>query len=112
MSFKVKDRKDAALRLANELKKYKDTDWSKYIFTDETMIRLWDLPLYHCRLPNSYPKAIPCTSKPKNFLMQDLARYFFLQDPARSCIDLTGSLAGPVRSMQDLARKNLLQDLV
>ena len=26
MSFKVKDRKDAALRLANELKKYKDTD--------------------------------------------------------------------------------------
>ena len=44
-------------------KKYKGTDWSKYIFTDETMIRLWDLPLYHCRLPNSYPKAIPCTSK-------------------------------------------------
>ena len=27
------------------------------------MIRLWDLPLYHCRLPNSRPEAIPCTTK-------------------------------------------------
>jgi hypothetical protein len=26
------------------------------------MIRLWDLPLYHCRLPGSHPEAIPCTT--------------------------------------------------
>ena len=42
---------------------YKGTDFSKYIFLDETLIRLWDLPLYHCRLPRSYPRAMPCTSK-------------------------------------------------
>jgi hypothetical protein len=44
-------------------KKHRNTDFSKHIFTDETMIRLWDLPLYHCRLPSSYPEAIPCTTK-------------------------------------------------
>lgn len=27
------------------------------------MIRLWDLPLYHCRLPGTYPVALPCTTK-------------------------------------------------
>ena len=43
--------------------KYRDADFSKYVLTDETMIRLWDLPLYHCRLPSSYPEAIPCSSK-------------------------------------------------
>ena len=43
--------------------KHRNTDFSKHIFTDETMIRLWDLPLYHCRLPSSYPEAIPCTTK-------------------------------------------------
>ncbi len=43
--------------------KYRNADFSKYIFTDETMIRLWDLPLYHCRLRNSRPEAIPCTTK-------------------------------------------------
>ena len=27
------------------------------------MIRLFDLPLYHCRLPTSYPESISNTSK-------------------------------------------------
>ena len=27
------------------------------------MIRLFDLPLYHCRLPTSYPESIPNTTK-------------------------------------------------
>jgi hypothetical protein len=30
---------------------------------DETCIRLWDLPLYHWRLPKSYPQAIQSTRK-------------------------------------------------
>ena len=43
--------------------KHRNTDFSKYIFIDETTIRLWDLPLYHWRLPTSTPDTIPCTSK-------------------------------------------------
>ena len=43
--------------------KYKDADFSKYIFVDETMIKLWDLPLYHCRLRARYPRGVPCTIK-------------------------------------------------
>ena len=43
--------------------KYKNNDFSKYVFTEETMIRLWNLPLYHCRRRNSRPEAIHCTSK-------------------------------------------------
>ena len=43
--------------------KYKKSDFSNYIFTNETMIPLWDLPIYHLRLPGSYPRAIPSTTK-------------------------------------------------
>lgn len=43
--------------------KNRNQDFSKYIFTDETMIRLLDTPLYHSRLPSSYPEAIPSSTK-------------------------------------------------
>jgi len=43
--------------------KHRNTDFSKFIFVDETTIRLWDLPLYHWRLRGSRPDDIPCTSK-------------------------------------------------
>ena len=40
-----------------------NTDFSNYVFVDETSVRLWDLPLYHWRLRNKYPRAIPMTEK-------------------------------------------------
>ena len=42
---------------------HKDAKFEEYVFLDETMITLWDLPLYHWRLPGNYPDAIPCTVK-------------------------------------------------
>ena len=43
--------------------KHRNSDFSRYVFADETMIRLWDLPLYHWRLVTSHPEAIPSTAK-------------------------------------------------
>ncbi|CAF1083718.1 unnamed protein product [Brachionus calyciflorus] len=34
-----------------------------YIFVDETMIRIFEKPIYHLRLPTCFPKALPSTSK-------------------------------------------------
>ena len=42
---------------------HKNAKFEEYVFLDETMITLWDLPLYHWRLPGNYPEAIPCTVK-------------------------------------------------
>jgi hypothetical protein len=42
---------------------HENTDFSNYVFVDETSVRLWDLPLYHWRLKSSYPNAIPMTEK-------------------------------------------------
>ncbi len=47
---------------------YENADFSKYVFVDETSVRLWDLPLYHWRLQSSYPEAIPMTEKYRNKL--------------------------------------------
>jgi hypothetical protein len=47
---------------------HKDTDFSNYVFLDETSVRLWDLPLYHWRLRSSRPEAIPMTEKYRNKL--------------------------------------------
>ena len=47
---------------------YENADFSNYVFVDETSVRLWDLPLYHWRLKNSYPNAIPMTEKYRNKL--------------------------------------------
>jgi hypothetical protein len=30
---------------------------------DETAVRLWDLPLYHWRIPKAHPKGHPSTRK-------------------------------------------------
>lgn len=43
--------------------KNKNTDFSRYIFVDETTIRVFDRPLYHVRYPTKYPKSLPCSSK-------------------------------------------------
>ena len=40
-----------------------ETDFSKYIFLDETTVRLWDVPLYHWRQRSRYPNSIPSTDK-------------------------------------------------
>lgn len=47
---------------------YENADFSNNVFVDETSVRLWDLPLYHWRLKNSYPDAIPMTEKYRNKL--------------------------------------------
>ena len=47
---------------------HQDTDFSNYVFVDETSVRLWDLPLYHWRLRSTYPNAIPVTEKFRNKL--------------------------------------------
>ena len=44
-------------------RQYKNADFSKYIFVDETMVRLNDKQLYHSRYPCSRPKAICITDK-------------------------------------------------
>ncbi len=44
------------------------TDFSNWVFVDETTVRLWDLPLYHWRLRSSRPEAIPMTEKYRNKL--------------------------------------------
>jgi hypothetical protein len=43
--------------------RYKGNDLRKYLFVDETTIRLWDPPLYHWRLLKAYPESIPTTDK-------------------------------------------------
>ena len=43
--------------------RYKNCDFSNYIFVDETSIRISDKPLYHWRLPSSFPEALPSTHK-------------------------------------------------
>lgn len=42
---------------------HENTDFSNYVFVDETSVRLWDLPKYHWRLKSTYPEAIPSTEK-------------------------------------------------
>ena len=42
---------------------YQKADFSKYVFVDETMVRIGDAPLYHYRLPCEYPDSLPCSSK-------------------------------------------------
>ncbi len=41
----------------------KDTDFSKFIFVDETTSKLLDTPHYHHRLKSSRPESVECTSK-------------------------------------------------
>lgn len=41
----------------------RETDFSRYIFIDETMIKINEVPPYHIRLRSSRPQAIPCTTK-------------------------------------------------
>ncbi len=41
----------------------KFTDFSRYIFVDETTSKLLDTPYYHHRLKSSAPKPILCSSK-------------------------------------------------
>lgn len=43
--------------------KYINADLYNYVFVDETSIRLWDLPLYHVRLPSKKPLTFPSTRK-------------------------------------------------
>lgn len=45
---------------------HKDFDFSYHVFVDETTLKLFQPPFYHWRLPNKYPKAIPCTNKHKS----------------------------------------------
>ena len=39
------------------------TDFSKYLFTDETTVRVLEVPIYHVRLPSSRPTAMPKSQK-------------------------------------------------
>ena len=43
--------------------KYIYTDFSNYIFVDETTVRVNDIPYYHLRKPSKRPKALPTTLK-------------------------------------------------
>ena len=36
---------------------------TRYIFLDETRVRLFDLPIYHWRERSRYPNSIPSTDK-------------------------------------------------
>ena len=42
---------------------HQNTDFTKYIFLDETTVRLWECPLYHWRKTARYPNTIPSTDK-------------------------------------------------
>lgn len=41
----------------------KNTDFSRYVFTDETTFKFNDIPKYHSRLPSSRPKALKHSCK-------------------------------------------------
>ena len=41
----------------------RQSDFSNYIFVDETMVRLNDQQNYHLRFPSSVPRAHCCTDK-------------------------------------------------
>jgi hypothetical protein len=43
--------------------RYQHADFSKYIFADETTLRLCDVPIYQWRKASSYPDAYPCSEK-------------------------------------------------
>lgn len=45
-----------------------NNQFENYIFVDEVTIIVYDKPKYHLRLPSSYPKTIPSTSKFKSKL--------------------------------------------
>lgn len=47
---------------------HQHTDFSNYVFVDETSVRLWDLPLYHWRLRSCRPEVVPMTEKYRNKL--------------------------------------------
>lgn len=42
-----------------------DTDFSRYLFIDESKINIFDVPPYHIRKKCTRPPAIPCTTKYK-----------------------------------------------
>ena len=44
-------------------KKNENTDFSNYLFVDESAVRLIDIPKFHVRLKNSRPETFPVTSK-------------------------------------------------
>ena len=44
-------------------KHHKNTDFSKFIFVDETTVRLNDKPLYHWRQKSSLPRSFGCSNK-------------------------------------------------
>lgn len=42
---------------------YKNQVFSRYIFVDETTVRLDESPLYHHRKPSKHPRSLPKTTK-------------------------------------------------
>ncbi|RNA11758.1 hypothetical protein BpHYR1_040045 [Brachionus plicatilis] len=43
--------------------RHKECNFEEFIFVDETMIRIFEKPRQHLRIPTSFPKSLPSTSK-------------------------------------------------
>jgi hypothetical protein len=43
--------------------RYQNCDFKNYVFVDETAVRVGEKPLYHWRLPSTYPDTLPSTNK-------------------------------------------------